>query len=238
MIDFLQLFESPVYASDLDPDDLGEQDWLEDFIDDPYPITVVIRDKHHRYESLGGVMYEIGNEDNTHYVDTEEIQATEGNQFYEDHIERYIEYLQYGGVIETFPVQHIEPQVMSLSAMVDEILNDSDLLFEFLDEFKSGVTLEWKRDYKEVDRLLEYASWIKPWMYKSWEEALEALGEDGLIEGDIDEDGWDNMLELLDDVNTFRKNNAVGEEWHLNDMNHRFEAVKRMGVSTVIVEVI
>jgi hypothetical protein len=71
--------------------------------DDDYDIEEVKQDKNHEYKYCDGVLYELSGRDDR-VVDIIDVENTEGNMFYEDQIERYMEYIEDGGIIQTFPV--------------------------------------------------------------------------------------------------------------------------------------
>ena len=70
--------------------------------DDEYSIVKVTKDKYHDYDYLDGITYELSSTGKDLIVDIDRIEHTEENLFYQDQIERYIEYLKDGGIIETF----------------------------------------------------------------------------------------------------------------------------------------
>jgi len=75
-----------------------------EYSDDEYPITIVKQDNHHDYTTVNGVRYELaGGDAKEEPAYISDIENTEGNEFYPDHIERYKEYIQNGGVLHYIP---------------------------------------------------------------------------------------------------------------------------------------
>jgi len=70
--------------------------------DDEYQIIKTVRDDGHDYQYCDGILYELSGDDSI--VNIDEVEHTDENTFYEDQIERYIEYFEDGGITQTFPV--------------------------------------------------------------------------------------------------------------------------------------
>ena len=93
--------------------------------DDAADITEVTPDKYHQYERCDGVLYELSNTGNNVIVYVSDVQHTEENTFYQDQIDRYVEYIEDGGILETFPVQEIS-KADNLDEMLSYIENEKD----------------------------------------------------------------------------------------------------------------
>jgi len=206
--------------------------------DDDYEITKVTRDNGHRYQYCNGVLYELSLNGNDEVVDIGLIEHTEENMFYEDQIERYVEYIQDGGILESFPVTEMKV-CESLEDML-EYLDDSDNFDETYDLLKDHHEKLWNIfmgpslwDISSDPEKYGFAECGTPLSLKtlySVEDLEEHYTEED-NEENYDEDilfGLQYIMEYFDDLKTYS----------LEDMNHRFSAIKKLGKSSVIVEVI
>jgi len=178
----------------------GSLDLSDSILSEGYDIETVERDSNGRFKSVDGVMYKLsGNNDKV--VDVNTVFTTTENIFYEDQIDRYVDYIEDGGVLETLPVNEIKYSDIGpeehLQRMEDE---DVEFAYEVADKFFGG-------DMDEYNEMVEHF----------WDEA-EIPNE---IEQYI--------------ARYYEQNIPV--EYHLIDHNHRFTALKRIGVSEIMVEV-
>ena len=102
--------------------------------DDNYEITLVKRDNNHDYGYCDGVLYELSGNDTTLSID--EIEHTPENTFYQDQVDRYKEYIQDGGILQTFPVD-INRKANNLQDML-EYLDDADDGFDIMYDLFKG----------------------------------------------------------------------------------------------------
>ncbi len=209
---------------------------------DELPITVVQRDGDHDYEYVNGIMYELSGKDDR-IVDIDLIEATPENTFEEDQIERYIEYIEDGGVLETFPVQS-EPLggARNLSEML-EYLDDSDN-FDTLWEIGSDLNLP-KGYYKWTECAynghMHGVGYVDFESIRTVEDLAREFGPNSLDDFDEEEveaEGWEWNEDMYRFFEAILEHWEDAQEYTLTDMNHRFEAVKRLGKKAVYVEVV
>ncbi|NPV13241.1 MAG: hypothetical protein HPY57_15890 [Ignavibacteria bacterium] len=234
--------------------------------DDDYEITQVKRDKNHHYARVDGVLYELSGRKDI-IVDIDSVHYTEGNMFYSDQIERYKEYIENGGILQTFPVEEI-----SKCDNLDEMLS-------YLDDEKEGFDIVWHlfkdKNQKMYDLYFERGGYWKitcePELYGFSEEYLP-VGKNPLksirtiedleniyhnyedeepIESDYDNkdeyeiayNEWKDKMkvydeDILDGMREIIKYFEDEKEYHLTDFNHRFAALKELGKKLVYVEVL
>lgn len=196
----------------LDP--LQEQD---------YDINTITQDEYHRYQYCDGIMYRLsGNPEEELGID--QIEATPENSFYPDQIEQYKDYIRDGGILDTFPVQ-ATPLAYTIK----------DMLY-FLDDLERGSTLE-----SEADWILYHEY---PFLKDNWFSLSDLLEFEGLNpkarspqelfpEG-MTPEAQQLMKELIPVFSFFKTH----KEYTLTDMNHRFEAVRQLGKSKVLAEMV
>jgi len=190
--------------------------------DDDYNIEQVVEDDRHDYQYVDGIKYELSGSDEV--VNIEQVEATEENMFYEDQIERYIEYFNDGGVVQTFPVQ------------VSKIADNLESMLEYLDESENfDVTYELLKD--KHDKLFNI------FMDVGLSEIVYNSSEYGFIEDELksiynekDLDEYYYQLDEDDEDYAIMEYFDEEKEYTLTDFNHRFEALKRMGKKRVMVE--
>jgi len=211
---------------------------------DEYQITRVVPDDYHEYKRLDGITYELstGGGDKVAYVS--EIEHTEENQFYDDQVKRYIKYLENGGIIETFPVNESSlGGAYTLEEMIEYLTerDNFDLMYDLVNVKDSkahfslydaldGLTYD-SESYGVEDGVLS--------KIRNVSDLDKYYGKDYLKQFDEEEiedygyywepeyyQGFKNILEHWED----------NKEYTLTDMNHRFMAVKALGVKRVIVD--
>lgn len=197
--------------------------------DDDYEITQVIQDNNHEYKYCDGVMYEISGETEMVYI--EQVETTPGNTFYEEQIERYIEYINNGGIIETFPVN------------VSNLCNNLECMFEYLDEsdnFDTTYSILKDTHEKLFNIFMKkglYDINIDPEEYGFSGDVLSNIRtETDLAEyyasnnENYDEELYNSFIAILEWFEDEK-------EYTLTNLNHRFEALVRMGKKQVLVEI-
>lgn len=218
--------------------------------DDDYEITQVTRDDVHDYKYCDGVLYQLsGREEYIAYI--EEINHTEENTFYQDQIDRYKEYINDGGILETFPVS--ESKICyNLEEMLD-YLDDGDN-FDTVYEILAKNDKIWNIFMGKDERQGPFGGGLYS-IYTDPEEfgfnetssstnlkdirTLKDL-EESYYE-DIDDDGEDfnenydeDILLALEKIIKYFDDE---KEYDLLDSNHRFAALKELGKERVYVEI-
>lgn len=211
---------------------------------DEYDIVKVTVDKRHRYERCGGILYELSNEGGDFIAYVSEIEHTVENEFYEDQVQRYTKYLKNGGALESFPVDESSlGGAYTLEEMCDYLgeSENFDLMYDLVNvtHSKAHVSL-----FDAIDSL----------SYDSESFGIEAsvlsnirnksdldkyYGSDYLsyfdeeeIEGNAyhwEQEYYQGFMKILDHWKD-------SKEYTLSDMNHRFMAVKALGIDRVYVD--
>jgi hypothetical protein len=198
-----------------------------------YNITIVKRDDLHDYKYCDGVLYELSLENNDEIVDIDKVSYTDENLFYDEQIQRYVNYIQNGGIIQTFPVSsHPIGHCYNLKEIL-EYLDDSDnfdLMYNLLKKHHgvlydnlSEIIYDENKFGLEIDFLEQIEN----------EEDLDKEYNDSY--GENDENlFWNEELYLaFGEVLKYWKEN---KEYYLTDFNHRFAALKQLGKKKVIVD--
>lgn len=201
--------------------------------DDEYEITQTVRDDTHDYKYLDGILYELSGNDIVVYV--EEVEATEGNSFYEDQIERYIQYFEDGGITQTFPVDAYPlggcRNLKEMIHFLDESEN-FDLYYELLNQHHEEL---YNADLFDITHDPEsYGFNDSDISSIRTIEDLDLLYNEDIME---DEDRMGDYNEgLYYGFHTILEHWRDNRSYALTDFNHRFEALKRMGKKMVMVD--
>lgn len=206
--------------------------------DDIHQLTRVLRDENHDYEYCDGVLYELSHNGEDIIVGIDEIEATPENTFYQDQIDRYVEYIQNGGILETFPVD-VSPlgSAYNLYSMIEYLFETEnfDIMYEILNKYDKEF------DYLKLDEILwdseefdmEDSDILKN--VSNIDDLNKYYGED--YSDDYEEDEgykWHNYLySAFKDILDYWKDN---KEYTLTDMNHRFKALKELDKKYVYVD--
>lgn len=200
--------------------------------DDDYDITKITRDSGHDYQYCDGILYELsgGNEDT---VSIDSVSHTDENMFYQDQIERYVEYFEDGGVCQTFPVSE-----MKIASNLEEML-------DWLDEpenFDEAYDLLAKYHEKLFD-MSKFDITSEPDMFGFGDNKLTDIRtkedlHNAYCEDEEDENG-DNFYdeELLIGYEAVIEYFDYNKEYSLTDLNHRFAALKEMGKRNVMIDI-
>jgi hypothetical protein len=195
------------------------------YSDDEYPINIITQDNYHEYKIVEGIKYELaGGDSNEKLAYVSDIESTEGNTFYQDHIDRYKEYIENGGIIHSFPVQDISDPPTDIENMVDNLENSSSG-----DIYEAAYWLfqdKYNIDYKELDRLIE--------LYRD-EDSLSLY-----VDEEENPEDYEKLENEVEQFKTWVKewyNDETEEQYSLIDHNHRFEAIKQMGIKTTIIDI-
>tara|TARA_R110000851_G_scaffold848_3_gene2872 strand:+ start:1197 stop:1916 length:720 start_codon:yes stop_codon:yes gene_type:complete len=211
---------------------------------DEYDIVKVTVDKYHKYERCGGILYELSRDGGDLIVYVNEIEHTEENQFYDDQVQRYVKYIKNGGALESFPVNESSlGGAYTLEEMCDYLgeSDNFDLMYDLVNvkDSKAHVSL-----FDAVDSL----------SYDSESFGVEALtlskirnisdldkyyGSDYLSYFDkeeIEDNGYYWEPEYYQGFRKILEHWVDSKEYTLTDMNHRFMAVKELGVDRVYID--
>lgn len=202
--------------------------------DDEYEITRTIRDDHHNYQYCDGILYELSGNDSI--VDIDLIEETEGNLFYEDQIERYIEYFERGGICQTFPV---DASPLGGCRNLEEMLeyleepDNFDMAWEILSKYHRKLFDINKFDITDDPEAFGFNDELKLSDIRDQDDLDMAYNEDRMEnpdrDADFDEELYDGFVAILDHWQD-------AKEYTLIDFNHRFNALKRMGKTKVMIE--
>ena len=204
--------------------------------DDVADITQVKSDKYHTYERCDGVLYELSNNGNNEIVDINSVEHTDENTFYQDQIDRYVEYIENDGILQTFPVtEH------SVCENLDDMLSYLDDNKNF-DEYYELLKNEHEKIYNMKglwDIQLDPENF--GFNYSTNLEDIKTIEDlDKHYNEDIDEDNEDKQydeelyLAFVDIIKYFDDKKT----YTLTDFNHRFAALKELGKKRIYVEII
>ena len=211
---------------------------------DEYDIVKVTPDEYHRYERVDGILYELSLDGGDKVVHVDDIEHTEGNLFYDDQTKRYIKYLENGGALESFPVN--EGQLggaYTLEEMCDYLAESEnfDLMYDLVNvkDSKAHTSL-----YDAIDSLsydsesygIEGSVLSK---IRNVADLDKYYGKDYLSQFDEEEIEDYSYYWEPEYYNGFKRILEYWEgekEYTLTDMNHRFTAVKALGVKRVYVD--
>ena len=212
---------------DEDDDELEEDP--DEGLEENQKITRIEQDNDHRYQYCDGVLYRLSGNDQE--LSVSQVQPTSENEFYEDHIERYMDYIRDGGILDTFPVTTscLAYDLEDMFEVLDDLLSEDEYGIEQdadFDIFKDDAFLsEHRYDFYEFfdeDDFPEYAG-LNP-KARSLDECFSEPPSDAAKEFLVH---LKKIFDFFDEQ----------KEYTLNDFNHRFEAVKRLGHKSVLVEV-
>lgn len=216
---YLNYFESVEY---------GKIDTSDQFID------IVTRDNRHEYEYCDGVLYELGNNDNDKIVYIKEVENTLENTFYSEQIDRYVQYIEDGGILQSFPVK-----ASNKADNLEEMLN-------WLDDEEDGFDIVYSLFEKSEKMYKIYMKTggfhniiIDPYEY-GFDMSIEELNEITSV-GDLkdfyDKENKNYDKKILEGLEKIIKYFNEEVEYTLTDFNHRLEALKKLGKERVYVEV-
>jgi hypothetical protein len=223
------------YYDEEDEDVDNDNDDVEEDDNEGYPINKLTQDNEHTYQILQGVKYRLGYHGKDEVVSVAQIEATPENTFYPQHIQKYVEYIKNGGIIDSFPVS-VSPLAYNLEGMLDFIddnwygtdytkdLDDEVLLdSEFLNNL-SGNLYELYMDTDEGEKYHIYNRINKN--ARTLEQVFPA------------DNRTPEEIQLMKELSSVFEFFDEHKEYTLTDMNHRFEAVKELGATAVWVDVV
>ena len=230
--------------------------------DDNYDIEEVKRDKNHDYEYCDGVLYELsGKDDRIVYI--EEVENTEGNTFYEDQIERYIEYIEDGGILQTFPVDSSKKadNLEDMLSYIDDEKDGFDIVYTLFkgnpwDNLKTNdkmydlymarggywnITSE-PTNYGFINNIYPFVDLKDIRTIKDLKDVYYDYSDEEPDKDDENYEEWEERMnnydeDILSGLIDIMKYFEDEEEYSLKDFNHRFEALKRMGKDKIYIEV-
>lgn len=235
------IYKSYIYESITDYDDedidneseVDEDDEEEEYDpndDDPHPIDKLKQDDEHKYQYFNHVMYRLGYNNNDFALNIDQIEATPGNTFYPEQIDKYEKYIREGGIIDTFPVR-VSPLAYDLKSMLDycdEVDIDSTNGDE-LYNIRKGTILEditfLYELYMDNDEGEEFYKYNR--INKHARRLEDVFPPDNRTPEELE------LMEALSHIFKFFEEN---KDYTLTEMNHRFEAIKRLGITAVLVE--
>lgn len=190
-------------------------------------IKQIKQDNYGKYKYLQDIKYKLG--DITLVVPIHAIHHTQENTFYPDQIQRYKEYLQNGGIIETLPVEIIIDDIPTpkiLKTML-EYLDESNNFDELYDLAKNKL-----RDYKQFSTLINDILYTD-----KYPANIKAQNISQVFTND-DNPNLDNASDLLNIIFNHFKNKKIEPniEFYLTDFNHRLAALKEINKTSVLVE--
>ena len=213
---------------------------------DEYQITKVTVDDYHQYERCDGILYELSRDGGDFIAYVEDIEHTEENQFYDDQVERYVKYIEEGGALESFPVQETQiGDAYNLEEML-EYLGDTDnfdLMYELV-HVKGGNSNGHTSLYDCVDSLsydsdsygIEESVLAKIRNKKDLDEHYGKNYLEQFDEEDIEDYGYYWEQEYYDGFLRILEYWSDNKRYTLEDMNHRFTAIKQLGIKRVYVD--
>lgn len=195
-------------------------------------ISRVKRDNHSEYKYLENVLYKLGSM--TLQMDVSEIKHTIENTFYADQIENYKEYIEDGGILETFPVEIIlreSDKIDNLDKIMDFMQDTNNFDDMWLIFFKHT---DWKTYDKLFDKIRDGNFNVKA---KSIEDVNIESTEDEEND-DIEDVLTDEEYSMLENIFDYFSDKTLFNEMevYLTDFNHRFAAIKELGIKSVLVE--
>ena len=197
-----------------------------------YDITVVKRDNAHDYKYCDGILYQLSLDNNDIIVNINEIEHTEGNMFYDEQVQQYINYFNNGGIVETFPVQEYPLGVCDNLYDMLEYLDDPDN-FDLMWE----LTRNYKKLYDNLSDIL-----LNSIDYGLEVDLLETIDRKSDLDKYYDSTYGEDDEDLFWDKELYSAFNHILEYWEdnksyaLTDFNHRFQALVKLGKTQVIVD--
>jgi len=202
--------------------------------DDKHEITLLKRDNIHTYKYCDGILYELYSDDDF-IVSVEEIEHTDENLFYDDQIERYMQYFENGGGTQTFPVsESAYKDCYNLEEMLNYLDDDFDLRWELLN--KNHEKLYDMDFYDLIENYDDYG--FDAFVNKNGKiySPIQFIKNiDNLDEYYNDEENIFDK-EIYDGLKTILEYWDENKQYTLTDLNHRFAALVRLGKKQVYVD--
>jgi hypothetical protein len=211
---------------------------------DEYDIVKVTVDKYNKYERCAGILYELSREGNDFIAYVSEIEHTEENLFYDDQVKRYVKYLKNGGALESFPVNKSSlGGAYTLEEMCDYLgePDNFDLMYDLVNvnDSKAHAPLFDAVDSLSYDSASFGIESSVLYKIRNIAELDKYYGKDYLSQFDkeeIEDNGYYWEPEYYQGFAKILEHWTDNEEYTLTDMNHRFMAIKALGIDRVYVD--
>lgn len=194
-----------------------------------YDIERIKRTPNYEYRIVNGITYRITKGSDLEEVAIGRVLPTEDNEFYPEQIEKYVEYIRNGGIIEPFPVE-----VSKLEYTLDDMLNFLDTNKEYEDEIYSefkDTGIEGLRPYSLSYLLIDRDEGEKFYEYRRLNPKANSL-YNCFPYPDGPNDNEKKIIPFLSKVFEFFDENA---EYTLINQNHRLAALKELGIQTILI---
>jgi len=201
---------------------------------DKHEITILKRDNIHKYEYCDGILYELYSKDD-YIVSVDDIVHTDENLFYEDQIERYIQYFQSGGGTQSFPIVETNyKDCYNLEEMLYYLEDDIDLRVDILAINHSYL---YDKDFGElIEECDEYGFESEVRKNGKLYSPLDSITNIKELNSyyDIDEDI--SKKEVYNGFKAILEYWSENKQYNLTDLNHRFAALVRLGKKEVYID--
>jgi hypothetical protein len=194
-----------------------------------YDIERIKRTPNYDYRIVNGITYRITKGSDLEEVGIGRVLPTEDNEFYPEQIERYVEYIRNGGIIEPFPVE-VSKLEYNLDGMLDFLDSNKEYEDEIYPEFRdTGVA--GLRVYSLSNILIYRDEGEQFYEYRRLNPKANSLHNcfpypDGPNETE------QKILPFLTSVFEFFDEHA---EYTLINQNHRLAALKELGIQTILI---
>lgn len=194
-----------------------------------YDIERINRTPNYEYRKVNGITYRITKGSELEEVSIDKVLPTEDNEFYPEQIQRYIEYIKNGGIIEPFPVE-----VSKLEYTLDDMLDFLDTNKEYEDEVYSEFKdpgVAGLRVYSLSNILIDRDEGEQFYEYRRLNPRANSL-YNCFPYPDAPNEEERKIIPFLTKVFEFFDENA---EYTLINQNHRLAALKEIGVQTILI---
>jgi hypothetical protein len=195
--------------------------------DGKYDIEKIKRSAEYNYQIVDGVNYRITRNTDIHQIEISKINNTEDNEFYPEQIQRYVEYIRNGGLIEPFPVE-VSKHAYTLDSMLDFLDTNSEYEDEMYSEFKDpGVP--GLKVYSLSSIIIDNDEGEPYYPYRRLNPKANTV--QSCFPNGVDENEK-AILPFLVKVFDFFEEHA---EYTLINQNHRMAALKELGKRVVLI---
>lgn len=234
-------------------------------LNEDYDIDRIEKSDNYAYARVDQVTYQLSG-GNEIIVPIEYVTHTVENTFYPDHIKRYEDYIEDGGIIETFPVQVTtlsdNNNLKSMLEYLDEM--ESEDFDKYYDEFKTNMIYKLFYPSQAIDEEeIRYGEVLK--YFEEIGGDIDFITDDHMGDDEREEFLKNNQLIVIDPLaSSYQKllgdNKSIingrgvkeflenykyifdwfdeNKEYNLRNHNHRFAALKNLGKTHVYVEII
>lgn len=194
-----------------------------------YGVDRIKRSNDYGYRIVDGVTYRITKGSDISEVGINIIFPTEDNEFYPDHVDRYVKYIEEGGLIEPFPVE-VSKLAYNLEDMLDFLDTNKEYEDEIYPEFRdTGVP---GLSVYSLSNILTYTDEGEKFhSFIRLNPRANSLFNCFPYPDGPNEDEK-NIIPFLERVFEFFNENS---EYTLINQNHRLEALKKLGKRTVLI---